>query len=170
MGQPNSPLNMNRYLAFLPGPELYWMLVYGCTRLLVMINQPHTAGGAAKLETIGWFLAVGSVIFSFLPILWIPGNQWWLLARIGLSGIVGSIVVIKQLIDKGFTPDPGVGTYGMMLMGMCLIMLTGAIVITAFMWATKGQYLKWVLIGLGIIIFLGGIIFLLATMDSKNSG
>jgi hypothetical protein len=161
---------MNRYVAFLPGPELYWMLVFVFTRLLVLMNQPHTAEGAAKLETIGWFLAIGSVILSFLPILWIPGNHWWLLARIGLSGIIGSIVVIQHFIDKGFYPDPGVGTYGMMLIGISFIILTGAIVITAFMWVTKGQYLKWVLIGLGTIIFLGAIIFLLATMDSKNSG
>jgi hypothetical protein len=121
---------MNRFFAYLLGPELSWLLLYAATTLLVRRNHPPTPQASAMLETIGWFLPPAGIAASFVTLLWQPGNKWLWLLRTGLVGLVGITCLVQHFVGKGFAPDPGIGTYGILLLALGnALLLTGLVLI-----------------------------------------
>lgn len=123
-----------RVLAYLAGPEIIWLVVYGVTSLLVARNQPPTLAGNQRLELIGWFLPVVSTLLSFALLAWAPGNRWLWLLRIVVVGGVAIVIVISTLcggIDYKDSRNSGVGTAFVLFVMLGYIVLFGAAIIAA---------------------------------------
>jgi hypothetical protein len=127
---------MNRILAYIAGPELIWLLVYGVTALLVRGNTPPTLEGNQRLELIGWFLPVVSTLLAFTPLLWAPGNRWLWLARIVVMSCVAIVLVTALLcggIDYKDSRNSGVGTAFVIFVTLGYMVLWGGALIAAIL-------------------------------------
>lgn len=130
---------MNRF-SYLLGPETLWALIYLAASLLVARNQPPTKAGSEFLESLSWWFVIGSAIISFLPMVWaslpsMPGNAWWMLLRIAVSGAIGVCVVVTKLcggIDYGNSRNSGLGAAFIMWIILGWMVLFAGAVISAF--------------------------------------
>lgn len=84
---------MNRWMTFLLGPEMYWLFIYGLTRLIGQVNQPATDAGNLWMERLGcWLWPLLTVPLAFLAVfaLMPPGqSRAWLWARLLLATFIG---------------------------------------------------------------------------------
>jgi hypothetical protein len=165
---------VNRYFAYILGPELTWVLLLIVTVLLVMRNEPSTEAGNQQLENIGWFLPIVGVTLSFIPLAWAPGSQWVWLLRIGLVGLVGVCLVTSILcggINYNDSRNSGVGTAYVLFIGLGITaLLFGGLMATIF-FITKWRFLpllKWVLIIFGVLTVCWRILLWLASFGKKN--
>src|ERR1051325_4703333 len=80
---------MQRLLRTFVGPELYWILLYVCVRLLAAHNVPPTPAGNTELEWAVWLTATAGVALSF-ALLIVPGvNRWIFFARLAVAAFIG---------------------------------------------------------------------------------
>ncbi|HEX8235966.1 MAG TPA: hypothetical protein VF600_08415 [Abditibacteriaceae bacterium] len=125
---------MNRYSTYILGPELIWALLFVAVSLLVAQNRPPTEAGSARLESLLWLFSLGGVLVSFVPLAWTTSSPWWMLSRIGLASAVGLFCVVIRLcggIDYSDSRNSGVGSGGIMIIGLGLMALLIGVVIAA---------------------------------------
>ncbi|MVM31399.1 hypothetical protein GO755_15245 [Spirosoma sp. HMF4905] len=150
---------MNRTTAaYLLGPEIAWLLMLAIAGLIVMFNQPVVSGGHFKLIWMNWYLPTIGVILAFIPLFWAPGNQWWWLVRIVISGLIGVSLLVGFLsksasyddirdvgVIMGFVFFVGIGWA--ILLGVGSVMLFFLMAHLAFL-----PVLKWILIFLSLVL------------------
>jgi len=83
---------VTRGLAWLLGPELFWLLACGATLLLCRLNLPPSETGNAWLERLAWMLPLAAIPAAFL---WSFGlmapeqSRAWMSARLVFATLVG---------------------------------------------------------------------------------
>ncbi|MBD2701998.1 hypothetical protein IC229_15215 [Spirosoma sp. BT702] len=146
---------MNRITTYLIGPELVWLLLYICARVLTNNNQPPTPDGNAQLENLQWYVALLGVLVSFIPLFWVSDHLWWWLLRIGVAGIIGVIVINLTLIggiDYGDSRNSGIGSTLFLtvpLGGLLLLIGVGTVAVATWLKWDFRPVLKWSLILVG---------------------
>jgi hypothetical protein len=130
---PNSPVGP-RWMTWVLGPELFWLLVYVAMHVVAGRNQPPTEQGSAALEVWWWLLAFVAVPLTFACFA-VPGaGRWWLLLRVDLVAIVGLGLAagrVTTAIDYGDSRNSGVPMGWVMSVGFGLVMLFASNVVAA---------------------------------------
>lgn len=134
---------MNKWLAYLLGPELLWVAFFLVCGWLRSWNVPPNPAGNALLEKAclhGMFLATALTFVVFA----VPGcSRWWLLGRIFLAVLVGVNVCLFRLIDGIDYGDSrnsgvlGIWIYGCLLSTLALI--PGTLATLLFWWRAAGR-------------------------------
>ncbi|MBK6903341.1 MAG: hypothetical protein IPH04_11165 [Saprospirales bacterium] len=114
---------MTRLLSYLPGPELYWLLVYGVILYLAVHNVPPTAKMDKLLLSLYWVLPliVIPLAFSFFFISGIPRE--WLFLRTNIACLIGLFAAMSKGLDAHGEGGPGVGTAWMVGIGLGFVSL-----------------------------------------------
>jgi len=129
--------------------------------LFVIANQPLTGIGHLKLIFSSWYLPAIGVMLAFVPLFWAPGNQWWWLLRIGLSSLIGVLLLVGFMSKAGSYDDirdVGVGIGFVLFVGLgWAILLIMVLVVTLFLLSHASflPALKWILIV--FVLFLLGL-------------
>lgn len=114
---------------FLPGPELFWLLIYIAAIFIARANVPPQKALEQFLDTC-WFWVPFMALLSF-SIWWCPlVEKDWLMLRIWLSGLLGGHFTLEKLIKALSTQGPGTGMG--YLAGMIfnfLILMAGSIAV-----------------------------------------
>jgi hypothetical protein len=113
---------MNRFIAYLLGPELFWVLAYCGFRWLAARNVPPTAAGNSALEWATWLIASVGVPLSFVT-LTLPGiNRWAIFARLAVAGFIGVNACALLACDWIKYPEPGrnSGLMGLWIMAVII--------------------------------------------------
>lgn len=128
---------MNRLSPYLLGPELYWLAMYGLTRLLARINLPVSDAGNAWMERLGaWLLPLVAVPLSFWLVFGLmqPGqSRGWLWARLLLATFIGLNACLFHLVEAIDYHDSrnsgvlGVWMYGVMVGGLLFVIMSLAL-------------------------------------------
>ncbi len=114
----------NRLLGWLLGPELYWLVVYLASKLLVANITRGDPAGIRILAAASWILPLLTVPLAFAIFYWflpLPSARGWLTARMLLAAIIGlnaALIAIADAIDFGDSRNSG--TYGYWMMGAIL--------------------------------------------------
>jgi hypothetical protein len=76
----------HRWIVWLQGPELLWIVLYILCHLAAALNRPNSLSGNARLESLWLLLPLAGVPLSFLCFA-VPGavGGWWMLAPVALS-------------------------------------------------------------------------------------
>jgi hypothetical protein len=131
---------VSRPLRWLLGPELYWLAVYGASRLISNPNVGADADVNLRLERLCWAVPLVTVPLSFAlfyRLLPRPSSRAWLTARLAMATFVGlnaSLFRIVDAIDYGDTRNAGVLGFwmiGLMLGGLLWIVGCGTVLLTA---------------------------------------
>ena len=128
------------------GPELYWLVVYGATRLLAVLNRPATDTGNRLLEQLGcWLLPLLSVPLSF----WLffgphslSSSRGWTLARLGFATLVGLNACLVHLVGAiDYRDSRNSGLLGVWALGAGLgtvLFCAGVVVLGILWWRARG--------------------------------
>ena len=121
---------MTRFLRFLPGPELLWLIVYIIVALMARANMPPTKAMNNALINLSYVIPFIVVPLTF-ALYFIPGvERSWLLARILIAGLFAAHWTLEKGLSAHGEQGPGVGTAYMMGMAFVLFMLVvGTVVI-----------------------------------------
>ena len=139
VGYRRSPPTMSRYLAYLLGPELFWVVTCVLTRVATRRNL---APDPAVIHWLDRYWAVLPLVFVPLTFafLFVPGgSRWWLLLRIDVAVAVGLAVATTEYCE-GMTyhepsSGPGAGTAWMVMLGLGYSLMTvGTVIIATVMW------------------------------------
>ncbi len=162
--------------AYVAGPEMAWVLTVAVAYALVARNQPPTEVGSQQLERIAWFFPWLTVLLSFVPLAWTPGNAWWCLLRIAVVGLVGIFFVTGVVcngIDYGDSRNSGVGSGYMVLLILGYAALFGGLLVAALFISTKWRFLpvlKWFTIVVVTLAVLWGLLNWIASFGKRPSG
>lgn len=130
---------MNRTVAYLLGPELYWVVAYMVVRLA---TRRSLAPDPTVTEALDRYWAVLPLIvvpltFAFFLV---PGSsRWWLLLRIDLAIAIGLAIATTRYCE-GMTyhqpsAGPGAGTAWMVMLGSgYALMILGTAIAASFIW------------------------------------
>ncbi|HRK35367.1 MAG TPA: hypothetical protein PLJ47_12295 [Candidatus Hydrogenedentes bacterium] len=133
---------MKNTIAYIFGPELYWLAIYIAMRALALGNVPPTEAGSQALEK-WWFLlpfVALPLTFAFLAV---PSlNRWVTLLRINIAGFVGlcfAAYVITEKIDYQDTRNSGVpmGLFMSVIFGMFVQAVASVVSIPILLWLNR---------------------------------
>lgn len=137
---------MTRRPAWLLGPELFWLLVYGATLGLASLNLPPTEAGNAWLERLAWLLPLAAIPAAFA---WTfgfgsPGqSRLWLAARLTLATLVGlnsCLIHLIDAIDYGDSRNSGVlGVWVIGLLAGLVAFALSAVALGAWFWKRRAR-------------------------------
>lgn len=98
---------MPRILQLLIGPELFWLLLFGVTTLLVKAFAPSKSFD----NFLEYFYAYVPLASLLVFALWyIPGiEKNWLLLRVWIAGILGGHYVLEKGLEAYTNQGPGIG-------------------------------------------------------------
>jgi len=114
---------MSRFFSYIPGPELYWLFVYGLVRLLAARNATPTPAVDKLLLSLWWALPLIAIPLAF-AFFFIPGiPKDWLFLRTNIACLVGLFAVMSKGLGAHGEQGPGVGTAWMVGVGMGVIAL-----------------------------------------------
>ena len=114
---------MTRFLPYLPGPELFWLIVYGVVLYLAVHNNRPTPMGNKLLLSLYWVLPliVIPLAFSFFFIPGIPKE--WLFLRTNIACLAGLFAAMSKGLAAHGEQGPGVGTAWIFGIGLGLATL-----------------------------------------------
>lgn len=96
-----------RLLQLLIGPELFWLLLFAITSLLVKTLAPSKSFDNFLENFYAYVPLVSVLVFA----LWyIPGiEKNWLLVRVWIAGVLGGHYVLEKGLEAYTTQGPGIG-------------------------------------------------------------
>ncbi|MBC7569934.1 MAG: hypothetical protein H7319_09405 [Spirosoma sp.] len=93
---------------FLPGPELFWLLLYAAASFLEKANTPPSNAVDDFIESLWFWIPVASLLIFGLW--WIPSvEKNWLLLRVWIFGLLGGHLVLEKALSAYSTQGPGIG-------------------------------------------------------------
>ena len=122
---------MNRWLSWLLGPELVWVLVYGVCAWFAARNHPPTEAGSQFIEKLAWIIPLIAIPVSF-SVYAVPGPPRWLGGRLFLATVIGLNVCLFKLIEGiDYQDSRNSGVLGVWVIGLLAGMVAyGASAIT----------------------------------------
>jgi len=114
---------MSRLAAYLPGPELCWIIFY----LLLLLGIKISGAPAKNLDgywvNLAYLVPLVAVPLTF-ALFWVPGvERNWLLLRVLIVGLLGAHYVLERGLKAHTEQGPGVGTAYLMGMIFTIIVL-----------------------------------------------
>jgi hypothetical protein len=114
---------MNRFMHFLFGPELLWVVYY----FIIVLITKLTHSPIKSMDSF-WIFMAYIIPLILLPLsfmlYFVPGTiKSWLLLRLWIAGIVGGHFVLSKALLAHSEQGPGVGTAYMMGMGFLFFVL-----------------------------------------------
>ena len=116
---------MNRFLHFLTGPELLWVLYYVIIVIITRLTHSPVKGMDSFWISMAYIVPLILLPLSFL-LYYFPGViRPWLLIRLWIAGLVGGHFVLSKALLAHSEQGPGVGTAYMLGMGLLFFVLIG---------------------------------------------
>lgn len=114
---------MTRLLPYLPGPELFWLMIYGIVLYLAARNVPPTPSGNWLLLGLWWVLPLIAIPLAF-SFFFIPGiPKEWLFLRTNIACLIGLFAAMSKGLGAHGQGGPGVGTAWMVGIGLGFVSL-----------------------------------------------
>ena len=115
-------------MRYILGPELFWLLLYGVTRLLVHVNIPPSESMDNFIRSC-WFYVPMLALLSF-GFYWLPVEKSWLILRIWMAGLVGGLLVMGKVMSAYRKQGPGIGTaYIIGVLFLFVVLIIGTVII-----------------------------------------
>ncbi|MEO6004312.1 MAG: hypothetical protein ABIZ04_19385 [Opitutus sp.] len=135
---------MSRYLAYLLGPELFWVLTCVLVRVATRRQLAPDPAITQWLDRYWTVLPLIVVPLTFAFFVISGGSRWWLLLRIDVAVAIGLAIATTHYCE-GMTyhepsSGPGAGTAWMVMLslGYCLMTVGTAIAAGLIWWRSRG--------------------------------
>jgi hypothetical protein len=100
---------MSRLIAYLPGPELIWLALYGIVSLIARANVPPDKAIDDRLEYLCYYVPLAA--FLTFGLWYFPGvEKNWLLLRVWIACVFGGHYVLEKGLGAHSQQGPGIGT------------------------------------------------------------